>query len=156
MQRIKSQPTFRRNISPPSSGSKNKPSKKPAWKLVASTTTLVSCSPYSLTLKMEAICSSETLVDFQQTTFHYIPEDNTLHNHAARTSNPTNIIIVYKNCFNWSPPAFKNISQHINKFCDIFGSSEASNSPYTYGITPPLLHCVMINIVLKVPSPCSQ
>jgi hypothetical protein len=43
--------------------------------------TLVSCSAYSLALKMEATCSSETSVDFQQTTQHYIPEDSTLHNH---------------------------------------------------------------------------
>jgi hypothetical protein len=40
--------------------------------------TLVSCSAYSSTLKMEVICSSETSVDFQQTTRHYIPEDRTL------------------------------------------------------------------------------
>jgi hypothetical protein len=32
----------------------------------------------SLTLKMEAICSSETLVDTQPTTLVYIPEDGTL------------------------------------------------------------------------------
>jgi hypothetical protein len=37
--------------------------------------TLVSCSAYSSTLKMEAICSSETSVDFQRTTLRYIPED---------------------------------------------------------------------------------
>jgi hypothetical protein len=30
---------------------------------------LVSCLAYSSTLKMEVICSSETLVDFQQTTW---------------------------------------------------------------------------------------
>jgi hypothetical protein len=30
------------------------------------------------TLKMEAICSSETSDDFQQTTQHYIPEASTL------------------------------------------------------------------------------
>jgi hypothetical protein len=30
------------------------------------------------TLKMEAICSSETSVDFQRTTRRYIPEDSTL------------------------------------------------------------------------------
>jgi hypothetical protein len=38
--------------------------------------TLVSCSAYSSTLKMEAICSSEATVDFQR---RYIPEDSTLH-----------------------------------------------------------------------------
>jgi hypothetical protein len=32
------------------------------------------------TLKMEAICSSETSVDSQRTTRRYIPEDSTLQN----------------------------------------------------------------------------
>jgi hypothetical protein len=32
---------------------------------------------------MEAICSSETSVDTQQTTRRYIPEDGTLHNHRC-------------------------------------------------------------------------
>jgi hypothetical protein len=36
---------------------------------------LVSCSASS-TLKMEAICSSKMSVGFQQTTRHYVPEDN--------------------------------------------------------------------------------
>jgi hypothetical protein len=40
--------------------------------------TLVSCAAYSTTLKMDAICSSETSVDFQRTTRCYIPEDSTL------------------------------------------------------------------------------
>jgi hypothetical protein len=35
------------------------------------------------TLKMEAICSSETSVNTQQTTRHYIPEDATLHNNRC-------------------------------------------------------------------------
>jgi hypothetical protein len=35
--------------------------------------TLVSCLAYSSTLKMEVTCSSETWVDFQRTTQHYIP-----------------------------------------------------------------------------------
>jgi hypothetical protein len=45
--------------------------------------TLVSCSAYSSTLKMEAICSSETSVDIQQPTWRYIPEDSTLQNHRC-------------------------------------------------------------------------
>jgi hypothetical protein len=35
----------------------------------------------SSTLKMEAICSSETSVDTQWTARLYIPENDTLHNH---------------------------------------------------------------------------
>jgi hypothetical protein len=44
--------------------------------------TLVSCLAY-LSAKMEAICSSETSVDFQLTTRRYIPEAGTLHNHRC-------------------------------------------------------------------------
>jgi hypothetical protein len=75
MQSVESQPTFRRNMIP-SSGSKNKPSEKPASKQVAT-------SAYFSTPKMEAICSSETSVDFQRTTRRYIPEDSSLHNHRC-------------------------------------------------------------------------
>jgi hypothetical protein len=39
------------------------------------TSSLVSCLAYYLTLKMEATCSSETSVDFQRTTLHYIPKN---------------------------------------------------------------------------------
>jgi hypothetical protein len=45
--------------------------------------TVLSCSAYSSTLKMEAICSSETSVGFQRTTWRYIPEDSTLHIHRC-------------------------------------------------------------------------
>jgi hypothetical protein len=45
--------------------------------------TLVSCSTYYSTLKMEAIRSSETSVDFQRTTLRYIPEDGTHHSHRC-------------------------------------------------------------------------
>jgi hypothetical protein len=38
---------------------------------------LVFCLANVLTLKMEGAGSSEMLVDFQQTTGHYIPEDRT-------------------------------------------------------------------------------
>jgi hypothetical protein len=34
---------------------------------------------------MEATFSSETSVDFQRTTLHYVPEDSTLHNHSYET-----------------------------------------------------------------------
>jgi hypothetical protein len=37
--------------------------------------------PYSSTLKVEAICSSDTSVDFQQSAWHYITEDRAHHNH---------------------------------------------------------------------------
>jgi hypothetical protein len=50
-------------------------------KAVESIFMLVSCLAYSLILKMEATCSSETSVDFQWTTQYYIPQDKTLHNH---------------------------------------------------------------------------
>jgi hypothetical protein len=39
---------------------------------------LVSCLAYSVSWKMEAICSSETSVDFKWTQC-YFPEDSTLH-----------------------------------------------------------------------------
>jgi hypothetical protein len=52
---VESQPTFRRKISHPSSGSKNTQSKMPAWKQVTSR------------------ALSETSVDFQQTTWCYNP-----------------------------------------------------------------------------------
>jgi hypothetical protein len=35
--------------------------------------------PISSTLKMEAICSSETSVETQRNTLRHIPEDDTLH-----------------------------------------------------------------------------
>jgi hypothetical protein len=48
---VENQPVFRRNISPQSSGSKNKPSKKAAE--LAILFMMVSCLDYSLTVKME-------------------------------------------------------------------------------------------------------
>jgi hypothetical protein len=73
---FESQLTFWRNISPPSSGLKDKPSKIPA--LLA----LVSCSAYSSTLKMEVILSSEASVDFQWTKQYYISKDTAPLNHC--------------------------------------------------------------------------
>jgi hypothetical protein len=63
---VESQPTFQRNIPPPS--------------LLAICFMLACCSAYFSTLKMEAICSSETSDDSQRATWRYIPEDGTLLN----------------------------------------------------------------------------
>jgi hypothetical protein len=71
---IESQLTFQRNISPPSSGSKNKLSRA---KLATCFHTGFLLGLF-LSLKMEAICSYKTSVDFQRTPHHYISEDSTL------------------------------------------------------------------------------
>jgi hypothetical protein len=47
--------------------------------LLAVCSMLISCLAYSSTMKMEATCYSETLVDFQRKTRRYIPEDMTNH-----------------------------------------------------------------------------
>jgi hypothetical protein len=49
---------------------------------------LVSCIAYSSILKMGAICSSETLVNFYRTALLYVPENTTFKIHfLARTCN---------------------------------------------------------------------
>jgi hypothetical protein len=66
-------------MSPPSSATKNKPSKKPLWKLCLSPAfTQGFCLAYSSTPKTESTCCTETWVNFQRTTWRYIPEDRTL------------------------------------------------------------------------------
>jgi hypothetical protein len=74
VQSVESHPTFRRNIPPPSSGSKNKPSKKAVWSRYKA----LSCLAYSSTMKMEEAYFSETSDDFQRTTLHYIAENGTI------------------------------------------------------------------------------
>jgi hypothetical protein len=50
----------------------------PSSALLATCFMLVPCLARSSTLKKEAVCSSETLVDFKWATRHYIPGDLTL------------------------------------------------------------------------------
>jgi hypothetical protein len=45
-------------------------------------------SDYLSTLRMEATCSSEMSVDFQRTTWRYVAEDRTLHNHRCHNLKP--------------------------------------------------------------------
>jgi hypothetical protein len=75
LESVKSQPTFQRNMSPPSSGTNRKPSKKPDCKPVARRALYLA---YISTPKMEATCSSKTLVDFQRTAWSCIPEERIL------------------------------------------------------------------------------
>jgi hypothetical protein len=71
VQSVESQLTFRMKMWPPFSVSKYNPSKYQGGKQPPAFT-LVSCSSYSSTLKMEAIFSSEISVNFQRTTRCYI------------------------------------------------------------------------------------
>jgi hypothetical protein len=63
-------------MSPPSSGLKSNPSRnqheQAAKKLLG----------FLFNMKIEVTCSSETSVDFQQTTSCYIPENRSLQNHS--------------------------------------------------------------------------
>jgi hypothetical protein len=56
--------------------------------------TLVSCSAYS---SMEAICSSETTVDFQRTTERYIAEDSTTDSHHCEDLRSYTVIVPFGN-----------------------------------------------------------
>jgi hypothetical protein len=55
---------------------------------------LVLAEIISSTLKMEAICSSETSVVNQRTTLRHIPEDDTLHNLRCENLKSYNISLV--------------------------------------------------------------
>jgi hypothetical protein len=50
---------------------------------------------YILKLKMEAVCSSVTLVNFHQTTQHHIPEYSTLHSHLWELPQSNKLILIY-------------------------------------------------------------
>jgi hypothetical protein len=53
------------------------------WAAIACCLLHYSFLTYSSTLKMEVIYSLKTFTDFQWTTWCYIPEDSTLHNHCS-------------------------------------------------------------------------
>jgi hypothetical protein len=87
---VEIQPTFQKNMSP-----------KPSWQSLPHVFTLVSCSAYSLTLNMEALCSSEMLIDFQMTTRRCIPEDRTVHNHCCEDIRSVRIDTVHYSKSKW-------------------------------------------------------
>jgi hypothetical protein len=70
------QPTYHRNMLPPSSRLKRKPSEKPAS--LAACFMVVSCFVYSSVLKVGATYFSNMSADFLSTTWCYGPKDRTL------------------------------------------------------------------------------
>jgi hypothetical protein len=72
----------------------------------------------SSTLKMEAICSSETSVDTQRTTRPYIPEVDTLHNHHCENLKSFRIIY-FKNLYDCGFRSFAQICHKGDKFSKV-------------------------------------
>jgi hypothetical protein len=69
----------------------------------------------SSTLKMEAICSSETSVNTQRTTRRYIPEDDTLHDHRCGNLKSYNLTFDKRICL-FRTTAFDGIwAHHLRK-----------------------------------------
>jgi hypothetical protein len=75
---VDSKLTFQRNRSLPLSRLNSK--------LLSACFMLVSCLVYSSTLKIEAACPSETLIDFQLTTRHFISQDRILYNYRCENN----------------------------------------------------------------------
>jgi hypothetical protein len=82
---VESQPMFRSNMSPASSVLKNKPSKDPAS--MHAELVIYFDAGFMLGLFFDpengGACCSETSVSLQRSTWRYIPEDRTLHNHRC-------------------------------------------------------------------------
>jgi hypothetical protein len=57
---------------------------------------LVSCFAYTSTLKMEAICSSESSIDSNQTTRCYIPECRNFHSQSCENLKSSNFILYFE------------------------------------------------------------
>jgi hypothetical protein len=69
---------------------------------------------------MEVTCFSETLADFQQNTWRYIPEDRTLHNHWCENLRSYTVIKF------WVPKMsgnFLNNSETISFWCILVGEA---------------------------------
>jgi hypothetical protein len=109
--------TFQRNVLPPSSRPKSKLSKKTS-KQASQLAWLISS-----TLKLEALCSSETLINFYQNIWHDIPEDSTFHATTISTffqihylwsfchfSTVNNLYSWYKH-IQWSKPVVLNLCE---------------------------------------------
>jgi hypothetical protein len=81
---VESQPTFWKNTSPPTSGMNCKPRKK-----------YEAGSQKKLLLAARLIFSFETSVDFQGTTWPYIPDDVTLQNeYISNEKKPVHLCIL--------------------------------------------------------------
>jgi hypothetical protein len=107
--------------SPPSWRSWNKPSKKLAELCLPPAFTLGSYSTYSSAVKMETLFFSETPVDFERTTWRYIPEDSTLQYYFfiktayERNVYRTTIFIIWNiKISRWEQPLMKLVNRKNN------------------------------------------
>jgi hypothetical protein len=88
-----SQPTFRRNITPPSSVSKNKPRKKPAWRQVESKALRMSTS--DMKLKRGNIWNLLLFASIRQGSCPPEPPTEKFHNGLKELSNCCCTLVVY-------------------------------------------------------------
>jgi hypothetical protein len=84
--------------------------------LLATFSILVSCLSYSSTQKLGATSFSETSVDLQQTTRHYISEDITLPNHRCQTLRSCNRISEWWIEPYWSKTTGQMRPEPVNKW----------------------------------------
>jgi hypothetical protein len=122
--------------------------------------TLVSCSVYSSTLKVEAIYSSETWVVFQRTTRSYNPEDRNLHNHHCHNLNSyiSGDSYMYKAnidvFFNSEIPATQITVSGTRRVQTLFSQSVARGLPVVRGVVHNgLKYCKVVTRRLVTPKP---